>query len=156
MKVRDIMKRDPCVSAPGNDLAKAGMQMAEADCGFLPVIGEEERVVGVITDRDVCLALARRDRRPSEVQVRLVMSGEVYTCRADDDIRRALRTMRERRVRRLPVVDDEGRLHGVLSLDDVVLEAQAIETEAFHGPLYADIAQTLKAINFHRTPVPAG
>ncbi|MGD2114599.1 MAG: CBS domain-containing protein [Acidobacteriota bacterium] len=152
MKVRDIMKREPCVCSPGDDLAAVGRRMAEGNCGFLPVIGDDGRVVGVITDRDVCLALTGRDHKPSELQVRLVMSGEVYGCREDDDIRRALRTMRERRVRRLPVLDAAGRLRAILSLDDVVLEAQAVETEAFKGPFYSDITQTLKEINLHRAP----
>jgi CBS domain-containing protein len=74
------------------------------------------------------------------------MSGEVYLCHPDDDIRQALGVMRERKVRRLPVVGPGG-LEGILSLDDVVLEAQAVATESFSGPFYSDITQTLKAVN---------
>ena len=153
MKVREVMRSEPSVCTPDAHLARVGRLMAEADCGFLPVIGDEDRVVGVITDRDVALAAATRDRRPSEIQVRQVISGEVYSCGPDDDIRDALTVMRERQVRRLPVVDSHG-LRGILSLDDVVLEAQAVATESFTGPFYADVALTLKAINLHRTPVP--
>jgi CBS domain-containing protein len=151
MKVRDVMRREPCVCGPENHLAKVGRVMAEAGCGFLPVIGDEDRVVGVITDRDLALAVATRDRKPSEIQVRQVMSGEVYSCGPDDDVRDALKVMRERKVRRLPVMDSH-HLRGILSLDDVVLEAQAVATEGFTGPFYADISRTLKEINLHQTP----
>jgi CBS domain-containing protein len=151
MKVRDIMKHEPCFTTPGAHLARVGTIMAEAGCGFLPVVGDEDRVVGVLTDRDVALAVATRDRKPSEIQVRQVMSGEVWSCGADDDIREALGVMRERKVRRLPVLA-HGRLEAILSLDDVVLEAQAVATEGFEGPFYSDITRTLKAINLHQTP----
>jgi CBS domain-containing protein len=79
------------------------------------------------------------------------MSGEVWSCGPDDDIREALGVMRERKVRRLPVLA-HGRLEAILSLDDVVLEAQAVATESFEGPFYSDITRTLKAINLHQTP----
>ncbi len=152
MKVHDIMKHEPCFTTPGAHLARVGTTMAEAACGFLPVVGDEDRVVGVITDRDLALAVATRDRKPSEIQVDQVMSGEVWACSADDDIREVLAVMRTHRVRRLPVLGTGKRLEGILSLDDVVLEAQAIETESFKGPFYSDITRTLKAINVHQTP----
>jgi signal-transduction protein with cAMP-binding, CBS, and nucleotidyltransferase domain len=98
------------------------------------------------------LALARDDRRPSEVEVKQVMTARVHACRPDDDMREALGTMRERRVRRLPVVSAGGELVGLLSLDDVVLQARALETADFSGPFYLDIAETLKAINQHLVP----
>lgn len=151
MKVRDVMRREPCVCGPGNHLAKVGRIMAEAGCGFLPVVGDEDKVVGVITDRDLALAVATRDRRPSEIQVRHVMSGEVYSCRPEDDIRDALEVMRGRKVRRLAVLESQ-ELKGILSLDDVVLEAQPIATEGFSGPFYSDITRTLKEINLHQSP----
>jgi CBS domain-containing protein len=148
MQVRDVMRRDPYICSPGMSLAQAGRIMAEAHCGVLPVVGngEEERVVGVITDRDICLAVAKRDRPPSEIQVRQVMSGEVYGCAADDDLRDALRTMCERQVRRLPVVTSTGRLQGILALDDVIVVARPHPMEGFDGPFYADIANTLRTI----------
>jgi predicted transcriptional regulator len=120
------------------------------------VVGERGKVVGVITDRDICLALARSDQRPSEVTVETVMTSPVHTCHSDDELRRALVTMREERVRRLPVIGTTGELEGLLSLDDVVLRARALETEDFNGPFYVDVALTLKAINRHPVPMVAG
>lgn len=157
MRVKDVMRRNPRRCAPADTIATAATAMAEVDCGVLPVVGERGQVMGVITDRDICLALARCDRRPSEVSVESVMTSPVHTCRANDELRRALATMRAGRVRRLPVVGAAGELEGLLSMDDVVLQARALETEVFTGPFYVDIAETLKAINCHPVPKsPAG
>jgi CBS domain-containing protein len=153
MKVKEVMRKNPRLCAPAHTLATAAAAMAEVDCGVLPVVGERGKVVGVITDRDICLALARGDRRPSEVTVEAVMRrSPVHTCRANDEVRRALAIMREGRVRRLPVVGAGGELEGLLSIDDVVLEARALATADFSGPFYIDIAETFKAINQHRVP----
>jgi CBS domain-containing protein len=153
MRVLDIMRREVRVVGPGTDLATVGKLMAEVGCGVLPVVGDDERVVGVVTDRDVGLELARRDRRPSEVTVRQAMSGEVWACAAGDDIAEALAKMAHHKVRRLPVLDPGGRLLGLLSLDDVVLHAKAFGAEGFSGPYYADVARTLMAICEHSLPV---
>ncbi|MFL6200900.1 MAG: CBS domain-containing protein [Thermoanaerobaculia bacterium] len=153
MKVYSVMKREPRTCTPQTDLAAAGRMMAAVGCGFLPVVDAARRVVGVITDRDICLALARRDERPSLVLVQDVLSGEVYSCSSEEEITEALNTMREFGVRRLPVVDLDNRVDGILSLDDVVLEARALGSERFTGPFYSDIARTLKAICSH--PMPA-
>lgn len=151
MKVRDLMKSHPSVTFGGQSLHKVGGIMAQVDCGVLPVLGQGDVVVGIITDRDVCLAMARRDVRPSEIAVQEAMSTDVHTCRPDDDLDAALATMRRRRVRRLPVVDDERHLKGLLSLDDVTLQAHESGED---GPLYAEIARTLQAINRHDLPTP--
>ena len=152
MRARDVMRRKPRTCTPGSSLAQAGRTMREADCGFLPVVGDGDRVVGVITDRDLALAVSERDRKPSEIEVRLVASGEVWSCRADDDLRTAMGVMRDRRVRRLTVLDETGGLEGILSLDDIVLEAHATATGTFEGPLYSDVGRTLEAINRHQVP----
>jgi CBS domain-containing protein len=109
-------------------------------------------VVGVITDRDICLAVTRGNRGAAEIQVGEVSSRPPHTCRASDDVRDALAIMRKRRVRRLPVVGERGELVGLLSLDDVVLAARALETEEFRGPFYVDIVETLKAITRRQVP----
>ncbi len=153
MRVYSVMKREPRTCAPETDLATAGRIMAQVDCGFLPVIDAERRVVGLITDRDICLAVTLRDELPSSMRVEHAISGEVYSCNADEEVTEALNTMREFGVRRLPVVDLAGRIEGILSLDDVVLEARALGSEQFTGPFYSDIARTLKAICSH--PMPA-
>lgn len=152
MRVWNIMKSEARVCHPWMDLASAGRAMAEVDCGALPVVDEGQRVVGMITDRDICLAVAVLDTKPSAIPVADVMSGDLYTCAADDEIHEALDTMREFGVRRLPVVDEQNHLQGILSIDDVVLEARALGHDGFTGPFYSDIARTLKGICSHPSP----
>ncbi|HYU33360.1 MAG TPA: CBS domain-containing protein [Thermoanaerobaculia bacterium] len=145
MRVRDIMKGEVRLCGLDTDAGTAGRLMAEAGCGCLPVLAMN-RVVGMITDRDICLALAKLDRKASEVQVREVITGELFTCGADDHIAEALETMRIFGFRRLPVVDDEQKLLGILSLDDLILESRALGAEGFDGPFHTDIARTLRGI----------
>ena len=152
MKVRDLMKSHPNVAFAGQTLHKVGGIMADVECGVLPVLGADDVVVGIVTDRDVCLALSRRDAKPSEVPVEQVMTTEVLSCEPDAEIEAALGLMREHRVRRLPVVDAEGHLKGLLSFDDVALAAHEDGTDPVEGPLYADVARTLQAINRHDLP----
>jgi CBS domain-containing protein len=150
MRVNDLMQREPRVVTPGTTLARAGRLMAEAGCGFLPVVGEEEEVVGVLTDRDVCLAVTSRNRLPAEIEVRQVMSGEAWTCQADEELGEALHVMAGRRVRRLPVIDRETRLVGILSLDDVLAEGRFGEPGQ---PTFGELVATLRAICGHAVPV---
>jgi CBS domain-containing protein len=146
MKVREAMTRNVRSCRPEEGLDKVGEAMIEVDCGVLPVVSRRQ-VVGVVTDRDVCLALTRSDRRSSEVTVAEVMSADVAVCLPDDDVHGALATMRRRRVRRLPVVGPENELVGLLSLDDIAVRARALETAEFQGPFYVEIGETLQTIN---------
>jgi CBS domain-containing protein len=149
MKVREVMRSEPRVSFKGETLAAAGRTMVQVGCGVLPVVDEERCVVGVITDRDICCHLATRDLRPSETSVAKAMSEMVFSCSDEDEISTALTIMRGYKVRRLPVVDDNSRLLGMLSLDDIVLKARAFEAEGSTAPYYGEVARTLKAIAEH-------
>lgn len=120
MRVSDLMSREPLTCAPGDDLGHAAMLMWRGDCGILPVV-EDGRVVGLVTDRDICMGLALAGARPRDRQVGEVMSRAVAACAPDDALESALATMATHRVRRLPVLA-EGRLAGMLSLHDVVLQ----------------------------------
>jgi CBS domain-containing protein len=124
MKVRDIMMSAPKYCRPDTNLAAAVEMMWTNDCGFLPVVDEGGRVAGVITDRDICIALGTRNQRASDVFVREVMTDRVYGCAAEDDIHTALATMEKHQVRRLPVVNLDGKLAGILSIGDVTLHAE--------------------------------
>jgi CBS domain-containing protein len=90
------------------------------NCGILPVVDSDERVVSVITDRDICIALGTRNRLPGELTVGDVATQRAICCGADEDVRSALGKMAEARVRRLPVVNADGRLEGLLSMVDVI------------------------------------
>ena len=139
MKVQDVMSRELRTCAPDDDLGKAAIEMWQGDCGILPVVWAD-RVVGMITDRDICMGLALKGCRPGERRVRDVMSREVYSCIPDDDLGDALETMASRRVRRLPVVDGDA-IVGMVSMNDVLVHAE----ERGHPPT-RQILATLRAI----------
>lgn len=145
MKVVDAMMGTPYYCQPDSNLGFATELMWKGNCGFLPVVGPEGTVAGVLTDRDVCIALGTRGRPSGEVCVADVMSTNVRLCSPDDDVKIALATMRERRVRRLPVVTKQSGLVGVISVDDILLRSSSgtgsISSE--------DVLNTFRAINTH-------
>lgn len=119
MNVESWMTPDPVSCHPEDRDDEAARKLWETDCGVLPVVGADGRVVGLITDRDLCMSAYTKGRQLGEMQVSEAMSSEVEGCAPGDDLERALRRMAERRVRRLPVLDERQRLVGVLSLNDV-------------------------------------
>ena len=152
MKVSEVMTPTVQTCMPETSLATAAMMMWESDCGALPVVNVSDTVVGMITDRDICMAAAIKHRDPSTIAVAEVISGKAYTCTSDDDVRLALKTMKEKRVRRLPLIDAEGRLQGILSMNDAVLQAKENGTKKA-GISYADVIKTYKALCEHRATV---
>ncbi len=146
MKIKEIMNRPVKSIASDKSLREAGRLMAENDCGVLPVVDQIENVVGILTDRDVCLALATEDRRPSEVLARDVMSSNVFFCRPDDEPQTALSTMQHRLVRRLPVIDEDGKLAGIVSIDDIIMHASPVTAARLAEVTYGEAFSTLKAI----------
>jgi CBS domain-containing protein len=94
--------------------------MLRQDCGCVPVVDGRGRLAGMLTDRDICLAVAARELNPWEIPVRDVMSAKIVTCRIDDDVDAVLVAMKEHRVRRIPIVDEDGRVKGLISIDDVI------------------------------------
>jgi CBS domain-containing protein len=124
MKVREIMTRSAVFCGAESTLEEACFLMRKNNCGFLPVVGDGGNVIGAITDRDICIALGTRNRKPSDVRVWDVMPHKLFTCMEGDDVHCALKTLREARIRRLPVIDRDGSLAGVLSIDDIVLKAR--------------------------------
>ena len=125
MKVKDVMSPSPRYCQPETNLGSATELMWTANCGFLPVESAEGKLIGVITDRDICIALGTRNRPASEITVAEVMSEKLYSCGPDDDIHRALQIMGEARVHRLPVIAQNGTLAGILSMDNVLFRAEA-------------------------------
>jgi CBS domain-containing protein len=120
MKVAEIMSVPVVTSTPETSLAQAARLMQSADVGILPVVDSDGGVVGIITDRDICLAIAASNRSPRAIAVHEVMAKYPVVAREDDELSAALSAMRHGRVRRLPVLDRAARLTGMLSLDDIV------------------------------------
>lgn len=145
----EIMSGEPRVCSPETNLAAAAALMLEADCGFLPVI-QAGRLAGVVTDRDLYIALATRNRLASQLTVADVLQTPVHTCRPDDDVRSALARMKEHRVRRLPVEGAGGTIIGVVSLNDIALASGARKPVSD-----AEVANTLRTICGHHHPAQA-
>jgi CBS domain-containing protein len=123
MKVADVMMRTPASCTADTNLAAAVEILWTRNCGMLPIVNGEGKVTGVVTDRDICIALGTRNRCASEVTVGEIQPGKLFACKAEDDIHTALAIISGAKVRRLPVVDEAGKLQGILSLDDVVVHA---------------------------------
>jgi CBS domain-containing protein len=142
MKIKERMVRAVSVCRPEDNLAEVAARMWEDRCGALPVVDAEERVISMITDRDICIALGTRNLRASDVNVRDVAPPRVFTCLENDNISLALRTMVSQNVRRLPVVNDEGTLVGVISIDDFLLHTEPGKA----GILSLEALEALKTI----------
>ena len=154
MNVEHVMNRDVESCTPESNLAEAAMVMWRRDCGFVPVVENPGgRLVGVITDRDICMATATKHAGPDSLRVGTVMNRHAVTCTPSDDVRTAMNRMSEKQMRRLPVVDREGRLTGVLSLNDLALAAERTSNLDKGSVGYADIAEVLREISAHRVPV---
>jgi CBS domain-containing protein len=135
MKVEELMIREVMVCSPHDMLNRAAQIMWENDCGCVPVVDSDARVLGVLTDRDICMAAYTRGRTLSEIPVSAAMSSELFACSPDDNLLDAQKLMRKHQVRRLPVRDREGRLVGFLSLTDL---ARAIARKAVSKAAAAD------------------
>jgi CBS domain-containing protein len=134
------MTREVCSCGPDESLERAAQSMWEADIGSIPVI-EGARVVGMLTDRDICMAAYTQGRPLSDIRVGEVMARRIATCRPTDGIDRLGEIMREHRVRRVPVVDARGQLVGIVSVNDLVRSAHT----ARRG--HAELVATLAAIS---------
>ena len=149
MKAREVMTPDPTTCGPTDNLGTAVWRMWNGDCGFLPVT-VDGTVVGVLTDRDAAISLMLRGRKPEDVLVGEIMQGHlgVVACSPDDPVSVVMDQMRDHQIHRLPVVAD-GRLVGVVSLNDLVMAAGAHGGSA-ERPTFRDVAQTLRGVCTHR------
>jgi CBS-domain-containing membrane protein len=128
--------------------------MWEHDCGVVPVTAEGDgstRVVGMLTDRDICMAAYTQGRALTEIPVASAMSRQLYSCRASDALAVALKVMETNRVHRLPVVDQDEHLVGVLSLADIAREAQHEHGTKAAQVTDAAVAEAVEAISTSRS-----
>ena len=153
MKVQEIMTTDVRTCGPEARLAEAATVMWEHDCGAVPVVNGAEQCVGMITDRDICMAVATRNRLATEITVGEVSSGQVLACRPDADVRVALEQMRREQLRRLPVTDGDGRLVGILSIADIIRHAKKGESKKARHVPHKDVIRTLKALTRPAPPL---
>ena len=150
MLVKDLMTRDVSSCSPDNNLAELSKMMRNHRCGALPIVDSSKRVTGIITDRDICIALGTRDSRASDVLAREVSSRGCVSCSPDNDVRDVLRTMATQEVSRLPVVDKTGQLVGILSIDDIIFRAGG----GHSGLSDREIIDTMRAMREERIHQP--
>jgi len=144
MKVRDVMVKEVKFCSAETNLAAAAEILWNDGVGSLPVV-ENGRVLGIITDRDIAIALGTRNTKAGETLVKEVALPKLFYCASEDDIHVALGTMRAQKVRRLPVLDSNQALEGILCFDDIALFAEEKGGEL----TYADVVQTLQSICEH-------
>lgn len=151
MRVQEIMTPDAKAIWITESLADAAKEMWEHDYGILPII-KDQKVVGMITDRDICMATAMKDRSPSHISVEEVMSQTVYSAKPEEEVEHALGTMREHKIRRLPVLNKAGELEGIISMNDIVLHAKMRNGKK--PPIdYTDVVKTYQSICQHPVPM---
>ena len=149
MQAADLIQREILTCSDRDSLEHVAGMMWKFDIGCLPVANQDGRLVGIVTDRDVAMAAYLQGAPLRSITVSSVMSKEVVTCREGDDVREVERSMRQRQVRRVPVVDDAGKLLGMITINDIARAAHEGKLPS------ADVASTLSSISRPRLVHPA-
>lgn len=139
-KCIDVMTKNPIACLPDDTASKAAQLMRRMDVGSIPVIESRQtnRLIGIVTDRDLALQVVADDRNAGSVKVGDVMTKELVTCRTDDNIQMAVEAMAQNQLRRIPVVDGDQKLAGIISQADVATRVnQSDET----GEMVREISQ---------------
>ena len=146
MRAQDWMTGDVRTCRPETNLNDAANEMWQGDCGILPVVDDDRRVVGVITDRDVCMGAYLQGRPLGELPVRNSMSREVFACRPSDSIEDVIRCMGDHQVRRVPVTDSAGKLVGIVSLNDLARHVVGLEDQRERARLLPRLVEAQASI----------
>lgn len=151
MRIEELMRSDVRFVGPDDSLESAARLMWEHDCGCAPVCagegnGEQRRLIGMITDRDISMCALFEGKPLSQLRVQDAMSRDVGACRPGDDTSRVERLMSERQIRRVPVVSEEGNLVGIVSLADLVRHAKPRSSRSPGRVTESEIRETLAHI----------
>lgn len=151
MNVRELMTHQVTTCGPDTDAESAALLMWNSDCGAVPVVDSGGKALGMVTDRDICMAVALQHKAASEIRVKDCMSGTLFCCQPGHDIKKAMKTMASRKIKRLPITNGAGQVEGILSIDDIVAcaerGARGISTPKLS---FDDTMATLKAVcNYH-------
>jgi len=147
MKIKEIMHSKPFSLHRNDNLSSAAQIMWERDVGVLPVTDQDDHVIGVITDRDIAMAAFTQGKILSEIPVERSMSKNLYSCNQDDELEQAQAMMQQHQVRRIPILDNNKKLAGMLSLNDIACEYSARPKKNIKSEM---VAETLAAICKHR------
>ena len=126
-RIREIMTSNPTTIEADESITRAARMMRDEDVGIAPIV-EADRLVGTVTDRDIAIRVVAEGKDPETTPVREIASKDLVTVDPEQDLDEALRLMAQHQVRRLPVVEEDGRLVGIVAQADVALEADAAQT----------------------------
>ena len=145
IRVKQVMTRDPSCCVPSDMAQKAATVMRDQDTGVIPVIENEQsqRIVGLVTDRDLCMNVVAEGRDPRTAHVEGCMTTAVVACAPNDSMAKATELMKQNQIRRIPVVDEQRKLIGIVSLADVVGRGNVKATET-HETLKTVSAPTVE------------
>lgn len=150
MKIRDLMVQEVTACTPHTNLEVAGQMMWDHDCGAIPVLDDDGHPIGIVTDRDIAMSAVLNHKPLWDITTGEVTGKrEVVTCHVDDDIHKALTAMQTYKIRRVPVVNGDGRLEGMLSIDDVIALSGKARGKTRPPVSYEETISTLKAVSFH-------
>lgn len=151
MKVRDVMTSDVVTASPDTTLEEVATMMKEEDTGVIPVLDDDDQLVGVVTDRDIVVRCVAQGSNPSETTVEEAITEDLQTVEPDTDVREAARLMGEKQIRRLPVVEN-GEFVGMLSLGDIAVKS---EDEQVAGEALEEVSAGVKGSQ-RQQPATAG
>ncbi|MFL6623038.1 MAG: CBS domain-containing protein [Sulfurifustis sp.] len=137
MHVEDVMTPSPQCASPETNIRDVAKMMVDCDCGEIPVVDDDEKPVGVITDRDIACRVVAQGKDPMRTRVGDAMSSPVVTVTPEMDLEECCRLMEEKQIRRIPVVDDNGACCGIVSQADIALRADTAEA----GTLVRDVSR---------------
>jgi len=130
MRISEVMN-EPVACLPSDGATRAAIIMRDENTGIVPVVAsfEDRKLVGVVTDRDLCIDIVAAGRDPNDVKVQDCMTREVVTCRPEEDLKRAAELMGDNQIRRIVITDDNSHLKGVVSLADISWDRQLGESK---------------------------
>lgn len=140
MQLKDVMTKNPKVLPVNATVRDAAKLMKEIDSGIVPVI-ENNRLAGVVTDRDIVTRLIAEDRSPNDTRVEKVMTDKVYFCYEDQDVKDAAKLMSEKQVRRIPIVNRQHELVGIISMGDLAVD---VNKDKLTGQTLEDVSKPAK------------
>lgn len=142
MRIKDVMSHPVVTCRTDSNLDAVVRLMSEYDCGVVPVVDGEGRMVGILTDRDICLAALAKGQPLHLIPVGTVMAKQVFSCQAEDVVESAERLMRDQHIRRVPITDGAGHPVGVLAVDDLARMA----AQAKKSSVDREVVRTLAAV----------
>jgi CBS domain-containing protein len=140
MQIREIMTREVDVVAPNASIRDAAAKMKELDVGAIPVC-DGQKLSGLVTDRDITVRAVAEGRDPSKTRVSEVMSSEIAYCFEDDPVEQAAKLMESKQIRRLPILDRNKQLAGIISLGDISVRTEGSPQKDLAGEALEEISE---------------